>query len=151
MSWPPPPAHTFESEIPIHGNPLRFCQIGKCSSAAAQEIKGASRVISGDTLEVAGHRFRLANGRTYDCGHISATALMDLTVAATVTCRRQSDAGGNGNIRPILSAFPWGSSFGAPATLLHTPLRAAPVRVLFWRVRAGVGKGVGFEECSHAL
>lgn len=69
------------------------------------EIKGAPRVISGDTLMLAGQRLRLygvdapelgqrcrlANGRRYDCGLVSTTALMDLTAGVSITCRPRPD------------------------------------------------------------
>ena len=67
---------------------------------ASAELSGTAEVNSGDTLTISGTRVRLvgieapnkeqncqvASGRTYNCGRISATALMDLTVAATVSC-----------------------------------------------------------------
>jgi len=63
-------------------------------------LRGKPRVISGDRLVVAGitlrlagidapeagQRCRVAGGRIYDCGRISATALMDLTAGVGVIC-----------------------------------------------------------------
>ncbi len=78
--------------------------------ARAGEIKGTPRVISGDTLVLAGKRLRLygvdapeagqncrlANGRAYDCGLVSTTALMDLTAGVSITCRpRREKANGD--------------------------------------------------------
>ncbi len=66
---------------------------------ARADVTGIPRVIDGETLEVAGTRYRLhgidapdlaqtceIRGRTYDCGNISRTALMDLVVGAEVRC-----------------------------------------------------------------
>lgn len=61
---------------------------------------GTASAISGDTIELAGTRYCLAGidapetgqtctfegGRSYDCGHISKTALMDLLAGAKVRC-----------------------------------------------------------------
>ncbi len=67
--------------------------------AHAQDVPGRATVIDGDTLEVAGQRFRLfgidapelgqscpLRGRMIDCGLVASTQLSDLTAAATVTC-----------------------------------------------------------------
>lgn len=67
--------------------------------AMPDEIMGNPTVASGDSLEVGGYRVRLfgidapesgqvciMDGKTYDCGHIAATALMDLTAGTTVRC-----------------------------------------------------------------
>jgi len=67
---------------------------------AAEQIKGKATVIDGETLRVAGQTIRLLGihapkrgdkctlkGRLIDCGHISATALMDLTAGAKVSCQ----------------------------------------------------------------
>lgn len=63
------------------------------------DVVGAAEVTYGDLLEVDGRRFRLAGidapepgqtcrlkERSYDCGRISATALMDLTAGVSVRC-----------------------------------------------------------------
>ena len=73
--------------------------------AAAEDITGPPTVVTGDLLEVAGQRLRLAGidapepgqtcslrDRSYDCGRISATALMDLTAGVEVTCRLHGEA-----------------------------------------------------------
>lgn len=71
---------------PAHGDPAN--------------LSGEAEVISGDKLSIGGKVVRLAgidapetgqicqvpSGRGFDCGRISATALMDLTVASTVFC-----------------------------------------------------------------
>ena len=75
--------------------------------AGGGEITGPPRVVAGDLLEVAGTRLRLAgidapepgqscrlNQRSYDCGRISATALMDLTAGVEVRCA-PLEAGGD--------------------------------------------------------
>jgi endonuclease YncB( thermonuclease family) len=70
-------------------------------SAVSLTFKGKAVVLSGDSLSVGGTVLRLkgidapekrqlcrvANGRAFDCGLVSKTALMDLTVASTVFCR----------------------------------------------------------------
>ncbi len=69
-------------------------------AAGAEDISGPATIIDGDTLTVAARRLRLEGidapalgtpcrlrGQALDCGHIAKTALMDLTVAATVVCR----------------------------------------------------------------
>lgn len=70
-------------------------------TAGAAEVTGRPDIISGDTLVVSGKRFRLygvdapeagqhcrlANGKPYDCGLVSRTALMDLTAGVSITCR----------------------------------------------------------------
>lgn len=80
---------------------LAFALAAFAAPAAVAEVTGRPNVISGDTLVVAGQRFRLygvdapeagqscrlAGGRSYDCGLISRTALMDLTAGVSVTCR----------------------------------------------------------------
>ncbi len=63
-------------------------------------LRGTSSVILGDVLEVQGKRVRLvgidapekqqdcraASGKVFNCGHISATALMDLTAGVAISC-----------------------------------------------------------------
>jgi endonuclease YncB( thermonuclease family) len=69
------------------------------SSAGSPQVSGPATVISGDTLEVAGQRFRLFGiaapklaqtcqwpDKVIPCGDVSRTALMDLVVAAQVDC-----------------------------------------------------------------
>lgn len=67
---------------------------------AAAELRGAPNVISGDMIELAGHRLRLEGidapepsqrclfrNRFYDCGEIARSALLDLTAGTEVSCR----------------------------------------------------------------
>lgn len=70
------------------------------AEAGSATLRGEARIILGDRLEVAGvtlrlagidapedgQSCRLANGRIYDCGRISTTALMDLTAGVGVVC-----------------------------------------------------------------
>ncbi|ANY77306.1 hypothetical protein BB934_02935 [Microvirga ossetica] len=72
-------------------------------SAEAQQFAGQASVIDGDTIEIAGTRFRLhgidapessqicqdAGGRDYRCGQKSAFALADWIGRATVSCERR--------------------------------------------------------------
>ena len=68
--------------------------------AALADMTGPATVIEGDLIEIMGERVRLYGidapergqrcthlGKTFDCGHIAKTALMDLTAGATVVCR----------------------------------------------------------------
>lgn len=70
------------------------------TGAGAADVSGIPKVIDGETLEIAGQRLRLygvdapdlrqtceIRGRTYNCGRISRTALMDLVAGVTVRCR----------------------------------------------------------------
>jgi endonuclease YncB( thermonuclease family) len=63
------------------------------------EVSGIPKVIDGETLELAGERFRLygidapdprqnceIRGRDYNCGHVSKTALMDLVAGVKIRC-----------------------------------------------------------------
>jgi endonuclease YncB( thermonuclease family) len=68
-------------------------------------LTGAPKIITGDTLEIAGRlvhlvgvdapemaqRCRLADGRAFDCGLVAKTALMDLTVGGPVSCTLQTE------------------------------------------------------------
>ena len=74
--------------------------------AALADMTGPATVIEGDLIEIMGERIRLYGidapergqrctylGKTFDCGHIAKTALMDLTAGATgvcPVCREQS-------------------------------------------------------------
>jgi endonuclease YncB( thermonuclease family) len=76
-----------------------FTAAAEHAEAVPGEVSGPATIIAGDVLEVEGQRIRLAGidapepnqvcrlpHRDYDCGHIAATALMDLTAGATVRC-----------------------------------------------------------------
>ncbi len=92
----------------MRASPLIFLVIalaGPPGSASAQELTGKPRIIGGDSLTVAGRHLRLygidapeagqscrlGNGKTYDCGLVSKTALMDLTAGVAVTCRLRDE------------------------------------------------------------
>ena len=77
------------------------------STAGAAELHGLPTVIDGETLVVAGQRLKLygvdapdlrqtceIRGRTYNCGRISRTALMDLVAGVTVRCRTRGEKTG---------------------------------------------------------
>ena len=83
----------------------RFCFMAACSllwmqSAYALDA-GEVYVLSGDRISIAqkaycladiqapaiGQTCQRADGRNFDCGHISKTALMDLTAVAKVHCK----------------------------------------------------------------
>ena len=64
------------------------------------EIAGMPKIIDGDTIEVQGQAIRLygidapelgqactIKARTYDCGMVARTALLDLTAGVAVTCK----------------------------------------------------------------
>ncbi len=66
----------------------------------AEPLSGSAEILSGETLRVDGKIFRLVgidapekgqvctnrSGKTFDCGRISATGMMDLTAGAIVRC-----------------------------------------------------------------
>ena len=67
---------------------------------ALAEIAGMPKIIDGDTIEVQGQAIRLygidapelgqactIEERTYDCGLVARTALLDLTAGVAVTCQ----------------------------------------------------------------
>jgi endonuclease YncB( thermonuclease family) len=68
--------------------------------AIAAELTGPTRVIDGDTLDLAGTRIRLwgidapetrqtcegRDGQTYECGRDSRAVMIELTRDRTVTC-----------------------------------------------------------------
>jgi endonuclease YncB( thermonuclease family) len=73
--------------------------------AAAADLSGPPEVIDGDTLIVAGVIVRLfgvdapeagqtcvIGTRTYDCGAVARTALLDLSAGTAVTCELMADA-----------------------------------------------------------
>lgn len=77
--------------------------------ASAETITGASRIIDGDSLEVAGRKVDLLGvdapeleqtcswpKKQINCGLIAKSALMDLTAGASVVCDLESqEKGGN--------------------------------------------------------
>ncbi|MHA1600026.1 MAG: thermonuclease family protein [Alphaproteobacteria bacterium] len=75
------------------------------SETAAAGLSGMPEVIDGDTIVVAGETVRLfgidapemgqhcaIGARTYDCGAVSRTALLDLTAGTPVTCELMKGA-----------------------------------------------------------
>ena len=88
---------TIGLRILVLGTPLAFV----AAFAAPMTIKGKPEILSGDTLSIngtvlhlkgidapeKGQLCRVASGRAFDCGLVSKTALMDLTVAVSVSCR----------------------------------------------------------------
>lgn len=77
---------------------------GQSAVKEAVTVSGPAEVIDGETLKIGSEVFRLwgidapepqqscvIRGRTYPCGRIAATALMDLVVATKVSCRLLPD------------------------------------------------------------
>ena len=92
---------------------------------AKAEVVGAAKVAYGDLLEVAGQSFRLAGidapepgqtcklkDRSYDCGRISATALMDLTAGVSVRCVPLDETPAEGPARALCYAGDYDLSEG---------------------------------------
>ena len=80
------------------------------ANEAAAGLSGIPEVIDGDTIVVAGETVRLfgidapemgqncaIGARTYDCGAVSRTALLDLTAGTPVTCELMPGASGGNN------------------------------------------------------
>jgi endonuclease YncB( thermonuclease family) len=78
---------------------------GATSATAETAVVGPAEVIDGETLRIGTATFRLhgidapdpaqtceIRGRIYNCGRVSATALMDLVVAVPVRCVKRRDA-----------------------------------------------------------
>jgi endonuclease YncB( thermonuclease family) len=78
---------------------------GSVSLGAEGEIKGAPRIIGGDTLEIGGKRIRLYGiaapapdqtchhgGREYQCGKVARATLWDLVAGRDVVCEPVPDA-----------------------------------------------------------
>ncbi len=74
--------------------------LATAGQAALAEIAGMPKIIDGDTIEVQGQAIRLygidapelgqactIKERTYDCGMVARTALLDLTAGVAVTCQ----------------------------------------------------------------
>ena len=75
--------------------------LGLAGAQAESVVNGMPTIIDGDSLEVSGKRLQLhgidapepgefcekANGRSFDCGRIARSALLDLTAGVEVTCQ----------------------------------------------------------------
>ncbi len=97
---------------------------GPPGSASAQELTGKPEIITGDSLSVAGRRLRLygidapeagqscrlGNGKSYDCGLVSKTALIDLTAGVAITCRLRDGKS---------DTFPYATCFAGGYDLSH--------------------------------
>lgn len=99
--------------------------------AAEPRLSGPVTVIDGDTIEIGGARLRLAGidapelgqgcrigGRSYDCGMVARTALIDLTAGARVACELRasgSPAGDEG--RP---ARCWADGYDLSEGMVYT-------------------------------
>ncbi len=103
----------------------------------AQEVSGPATVIDGDTLEVAGQRFRLfgidapdlgqscpLDGRTIDCGHIASTALSDLTAGGIVSCDAVEKRGDG-----VVIAMCTSDGFDISENMVYTGWARADIRV----------------------
>ncbi|NKB56995.1 MAG: thermonuclease family protein [Alphaproteobacteria bacterium] len=95
---------------------------------AAAEIMGNPTVIAGDILMVNGVRMHLhgidapeldqvcdAKGKTYRCGAIAKTALMDLVLGASVTCRLKESKDA-----PFAYAYCEAGGFDLSSNMVHT-------------------------------
>lgn len=81
--------------------------VGLAITPAEAEISGPPTIIDGDSLEVGGHRLdlhgidapelglicRKKNGKSFDCGNVARTALLDLTAGLDVVCVPIGEAG----------------------------------------------------------
>jgi endonuclease YncB( thermonuclease family) len=80
---------------------------------APAEMAGRPKIIDGDTIELHGQAIRLygidapelgqactIQQRTYDCGMVARTALLDLTAGVAVTCRVLAAEPSAGEARP---------------------------------------------------
>lgn len=100
--------------------------------AAAAEALGTPTVIDGETLEVAGRRFRLygidapelaqsceLRGRRYPCGRVVRTALMDLVAGVEVRCvPRATEAAPDTGAAVVASCFAGG--YDLARGMVHT-------------------------------
>lgn len=104
-------------------------------AAAGDRLEGPARVIDAATIEVAGETLRLYGivapvpgercpyrGTEIDCGHVAATALMDLTAATPVSCTVNDGAA-------RCEAGGYDLSEGMIYTGWALPLRHAPARL----------------------
>ena len=98
------------------------------TGATAAELAGPPKVIDGETLEVAGQRLRLygvdapdlrqtceIRGRTYNCGRVSRTALMDLVAGVDVRCRTRGRKVGDAMLASCQAA-----GYDLAAGMVHT-------------------------------
>ncbi len=80
--------------------PAAVWLLAMTGQAALAEIVGRPKIIDGDTIELQGQAIRLygidapelgqactIEERTYDCGMVARTALLDLTAGVAVTCK----------------------------------------------------------------
>lgn len=99
--------------------------------AAAAELAGPAEVIDGNTLVVAGTAIRLhgsdapalaqrcaAQGKSYACGELARTALMDLVAGARVRCRPLE--GGAADRQGRVTATCAAGGFDLAANMVHT-------------------------------
>ncbi len=121
----------------------------------AGEYRGPATVIDGETLTVEGTRFRLwgidapdirqtcrLGDRSYPCGRISATALMDLVVGGPVECRTVDEVPG--------VARCWAGGYELSEGMVHTGwalamprdhTRFAPIEKQAEAARRGLWRG----------
>lgn len=111
------------------GGLLVAAQLAAAEPSASRKLVGMAEILSGDTLAVAGttvhltgieapeqgQHCRVASGRTYDCGLVSKTALMDLTVATRIGCTL---TGGVRNNLPLARCFAAG--YDLSRGMVHT-------------------------------
>lgn len=129
------------------------------AAPALAEISGPPTVIDGETLEVQGKRVRLygidapdirqtcgIRSRTYNCGRISRTALMDLVAGVSVRCRIRGEAEKGVALATCLAA-----GYDISAGMVHTGWAMAMPRkgTVYARIekeaekaRRGLWKGV---------
>ncbi len=117
---------------------------------ALAEIAGRPKIIDGDTNELQGQAIRLygidapelgqactIKARTYDCGLVARTALLDLTAGVAVTCQVLAAAPSAGEARPgRCFAQGYDLSEGMAYTGWALALRAVSERYLVFEERA---------------
>lgn len=107
---------------------------------SAETITGASRIIDGDSLEVAGRKIDLLGvdapelGQTcnwptkeINCGLIAKSALMDLTAGVSVVCDLESQQE-NGNVLGVCRAAGYDLAEGMTHTGWAVAVEDAPQR-----------------------
>jgi endonuclease YncB( thermonuclease family) len=137
---------------------LALCLGGFSSLAKAHDmVQGRAKVISGDTLAVAGQRIRLHGidapefgqpchwpNKTIDCGNISRTGLLDLIAPVEISCRRRATAAdGTWIARCVAEDFDVGRNMvhtgwamalpGDPAGYLPIQIKAQAAKRGMWR------------------